>query len=352
MHSREFRLGKRVLMIALFFHTWSGLSAWAETREPDIQFETQTADFGRLLEGEKTEIHYFFRNAGTDTLTIENVRTSCGCTAALVSEKRVAPGEKGDIRVTFNSSGFLGKPHKTVSVWSNDPDTPKTTLSFSGIVWSEVTVTPRRIAFGQIEKAALDNPSPEERRREAVRLWREVRVEFPTNPKLFVTGAMASSPALKAEVMPRAAEDSGEDVVRIRITPEAPIGALAAKVTMFTTSKIKPTVSVGVRADVRGDLAATPRSLPIRVSRKDTSYVRQVFVWKKGKENLRIEAVEDHTGSFTAEVVELKPGQKYRIDLRLRPDAKAGSVKGKVIIRTNYPEDPFVEISVVGRIEE
>jgi hypothetical protein len=352
MHSRKFWLGKRALIVAALFLTGSGLSAWAGTLEPDIQFESQTADFGRLVEGEKTEIHYHFRNAGGDTLIIENVRTSCGCTAALVSEKRLAPGEKGDIRVTFNSSGFRGKPHKTVTVWSNDPDTPKVTLSFSGIVWSEVTVTPRRIAFGKIDKAVLDNTSPDGKRKEAVRLWREVRVKFPTNPKLFVTEAMASSPALKAEVMPRATEDSGEDVVRIRITPEARIGSLLEQVTISTTSKIQPTVSVGVRADIRGDLVATPRSLPIRVSRKDTSYVRQVFVWKKGKKDLRIEAVEDRTGIFTAEVVELKPGEKYRIDLRLKPDAKPGSVKGKVIIRTNYPQDPFVEISVVGHIEE
>ena len=352
MYSKKFWLGKQVLIVAALFLTWPGLSAWAKMREPDIQFETQTADFGRLVEGEKTEIHYHFRNAGTDTLIIENVRTSCGCTAALVSEKRVAPGEKGDIRVTFNSNGFQGKPHKTVTVWSNDPDTPKVTLSFSGIVWSEVEVTPRRIAFGQIDKAALDNAIPDGKREEAVRLWRAVRVKFPTNPKLFVTEAKVSSPALKAEVMPRAKEDAGEDMVRIGLTPEARIGSLLEQVTISTTSKIQPTVSVGVRADVRGDLIAAPRSLPIRVSRKDTSYVRQVFVWKKGKKNLRIEAVKDLTGIFVTNVVELRPGAQYRIDLRLKPDAKPGSVKGKVIIRTNYPEEPFVEISVVGRIEE
>ena len=177
-------------------------------------------------------------------------------------------------------------------------------------------------------------------------------MKFPTNPMLTVTKAMASSPALKVEVMPRASENSGENVVRIGLTPEARIGSLVEHVTISTSSKIQATVSVAVRANVRGDLVATPRSLPIRVSRKDTSYVRQVFVWKKGEKDLRIEAVEDRTGTFIAEVVELKPGEKYRIDLRLKPDAKPGPGKGKVVIRTNCPEEPFVEISVVGHIEE
>ena len=177
-------------------------------------------------------------------------------------------------------------------------------------------------------------------------------MKFPTNPQLYVKEVVATSNAVEVEVMPRDAEDSGEDVVRIGITPEAPIGSLAEEVTIFTTSKVKPKVSVWVSANVRGDLVVTPRSLALRVSKKDTSYVRQVFVWKKGKKDLRIVAVEDRTGMFTAKVVELKPGEKYRIDLKLKADAKVGPLKGKVIVRTNDPEEPVVEISVYGRIEE
>ena len=352
MHSTRLWIGRWTLTMGSLFLVWFGLPSWAGAGEPDIQFEVKAYDFGRLMEGEKTEYSYRFRNAGGEPLIIGDIRTSCGCTAALVSAKRVAPGEEGEIRVTFDSSGRPGKTHKTITVWSNDPDTPKVTLTLSGIVWSEVEITPRRIGFGYVDRATLESTSGKEEKREGLRTWKEVHVKFPTDPKLHVTRVVATSNALEVEVMPRDAEDSGEDVVRIGITPEAPIGPLTEEVTIFTTSKVKPTVSVWVRANVRGDLVVTPRSLALRVSKKDTSYVRQVFVWKKGKKDLRVVAVEDRTGIFTANVVELKSGEKYRIDLTLKSDAKAGPIKGKVIVRTNYPEQPEVEISVYGRIEE
>ncbi|MFH1008655.1 MAG: DUF1573 domain-containing protein [Candidatus Latescibacterota bacterium] len=352
MHKKRCWLSRRVSILTALFLTWSGLPAWGQEREPDIQFETTTADFGRLLEGEKAEIHYLFRNAGGDTLIIEKVRTSCGCTAALVSEKRVAPGEEGTIRVTFNSRGFVGRPHKTLTVWSNDPDTPQASLSFSGTVWSEVTFAPHRIVFGQIDQALLAHAGKDREGEETARLWKSVRVEFPANPKLAVTHVVPSSPALTAEILPREKEDAGEDVVWIGLTPQTPVGPVVKHVTISTTSKIQPTVEVEVRADVRGELIVTPRSLPIQASRKDTSDAGQVFVWKTGKKDLKIEKVEDRTERFEIAVVELRPGAQYRVDLRVKPGAKLGSVQGKVLIHTNYPEEPLIEISVVGRIEE
>jgi len=343
MHSKRLWVGRWAWIIGSLFPTWFGLPAWTGAGEPDIQFEVQAYDFGRLMEGEKAEYRYRFRNAGEEPLVIENVRTSCGCTAALVSAKRIAPGEEGEIHTTFDSSGRLGKTHKKVTVWSNDPDTPKVTLTLSGIVWSEVEVAPRRIGFGHVDRGENGN---------GVRIWKEVHVRFPTNPKLYVKEAVVPSNAVEVEVMPRDTEDSGEDMVRIGITPEAPIGLLTEEITIFTTSKLKPKVSVWVHANVQGNLVVAPRSLALRVSKKDTSYVRQVFVWKKGKKDLRVVAVEDRTGMFTADVVEVKPGEKYRVDLTLKADAKVGPIKGKVIVRTNDPEEPVVEISVYGRIEE
>ena len=332
-------------MVSLFL-AWFGLPVWTGASEPDVRFRAYVYDFGRLIEGEKTVCGYRFRNAGEDTLVIENVRTSCGCTAALVSAKRVAPGEEGEIHVTFDSTGRLGETHKTMTVFSNDPDTPKTELTLSGIVWSEVVVIPRRIGFGNVERSALTSGATP-----GGKGGKEVHVKFPTDPKLRVTEVVAASNAVAAKLMPRDVEDSGEDVVWVGITSEAPVGSLLEEVTIFTTSEVKPRVSAWVHANVRGDhLAVTPNSLTLRVSKKDKSYQQQVFILKKGERDLRIEAVEDHTGIFVANIVELEPGEKYRIDLTLKADARIGPVEGKVIVRTNYPEEPIVGISVYGSI--
>jgi mono/diheme cytochrome c family protein len=90
------------------------------TGGPKISFAEKQRDFGKILQGEIIQYEFDFTNEGDEVLEIKNVQTSCGCTAATVGEKdEYQPGEKGKIRVTFNSNGKVGKIEKTVLVESN-----------------------------------------------------------------------------------------------------------------------------------------------------------------------------------------------------------------------------------------
>ena len=55
-------------------------------------------------------------------LVISKVRSSCGCTAALLSEKAIAPGEQGNIKVSLNTRGKRGKVRQSVDIFSNNKD--------------------------------------------------------------------------------------------------------------------------------------------------------------------------------------------------------------------------------------
>jgi len=88
---------------------------------PKIVFPEKAKDFGNILQGDIIQYEFEFTNEGDAPLEITNVQTSCGCTAATVGEKNeYAPGEKGKIRITFNSNGKMGHVEKTVLVQSND----------------------------------------------------------------------------------------------------------------------------------------------------------------------------------------------------------------------------------------
>lgn len=82
-----------------------------------------------INEGEKVEHLFQFTNAGKTDLEILDVRTSCGCTAAILSKKILKPGEEGSLKVQFDSSNRSGKVSRTVSLLSNDPVEPTKTLT-------------------------------------------------------------------------------------------------------------------------------------------------------------------------------------------------------------------------------
>ena len=98
-----------------------------QTQEPEVDpakaatlvLEEQIFDFGTLEEGEKVEHIFKFTNTSNNPLTISNARGSCGCTVPEWPKEPIAPGEKGEIKVKFDSKGKKGVQSKTVTLTAN-----------------------------------------------------------------------------------------------------------------------------------------------------------------------------------------------------------------------------------------
>jgi hypothetical protein len=96
---------------------------------PKISLAETSYDFGRVAQGAPVSHTYAFHNAGGLDLTIDNVHASCGCTVATPSSRVLHPGDDGGIAVTFDTSRDVGRKTHTLTVYSNDPAQPVTTLS-------------------------------------------------------------------------------------------------------------------------------------------------------------------------------------------------------------------------------
>ena len=99
-----------------------------------IQFTESIYDFGTVAQGTPVKHVFKFKNVGSDTLRIEQVKTSCGCTAAWESSKIIPPDKEGQIEVTFNTASQLGKASKTVYVVSNDVEMKQRSVKVTGTV--------------------------------------------------------------------------------------------------------------------------------------------------------------------------------------------------------------------------
>jgi uncharacterized protein (DUF58 family) len=84
-----------------------------------ITFSEKSRDFGDIVQGEKVEHTFRLENTGAAPLVISNVAATCGCTVPAWPKEPIAPGESADIKVTFNSSGKMGKQNSVVRLYSN-----------------------------------------------------------------------------------------------------------------------------------------------------------------------------------------------------------------------------------------
>ena len=135
---------------------------------PVLQVQEPKFDFGEVYQGNKV-LHVFqFTNQGDEDLLIDRVSTSCGCTAVLVSEKKLSPGGQGELQANFDSTRFHGAVSKTIYIYSNDPVNPVMQLHIQGKVLETVVVEPPQLNLGQVKaeepvksKVVLRNQGPE-----------------------------------------------------------------------------------------------------------------------------------------------------------------------------------------------
>jgi uncharacterized protein (DUF58 family) len=96
----------------------------AGTSHPTAFFPETQHDFGKVHEGDVVDYTFKIENKGNSTLTIKDIRTSCGCTAALLSKDSIEPGSQGTLQVELDTKNRSGKMSRTITVRTNDPNEP------------------------------------------------------------------------------------------------------------------------------------------------------------------------------------------------------------------------------------
>jgi uncharacterized cupredoxin-like copper-binding protein len=121
---------KRLLTLLIVF---SSISV-AQLVEPKLVLQQIEHDFGDIVQGEVVSHVFVLSNSGGNLLTIDKVRPSCGCTAAMPEQNELGPGESTNLTVSFNSKGRMGKQKKIVRIETNDPESPQQIITIKGNV--------------------------------------------------------------------------------------------------------------------------------------------------------------------------------------------------------------------------
>ena len=87
-----------------------------------IAFDKVNFDFGDVVQGEKIEHVFEFRNEGRTPLILSNVLSTCGCTVPEWPKEPVPYDSTGIVKVIFDSSSKIGRQNKVVTIRSNSKE--------------------------------------------------------------------------------------------------------------------------------------------------------------------------------------------------------------------------------------
>ena len=110
---------KKMIVMALML---VGCMTVAMAQKPaEIKFDKTTHNFGTFSESEpKVTCVFTYTNVGEQPLVVNQAIASWGCTVPEYTKTPVQPGEKGEIKVTYNGAGkFPGHFKKSITIRSN-----------------------------------------------------------------------------------------------------------------------------------------------------------------------------------------------------------------------------------------
>ena len=113
-------------------HNHSPAQTASAPKAEAIKFSETTFDFGKIPQGKPVTHIFTVENIGADSLKIDNVQASCGCTTPEWTKTPVVSGGKTTIKVGYNSAAE-GTFDKTITVYYNGGEVK--VLNIKGTVW-------------------------------------------------------------------------------------------------------------------------------------------------------------------------------------------------------------------------
>jgi hypothetical protein len=96
-------------------------TAKSDLKPAEIKFDKTSHNFGTFSEkNSKVSCTFTYTNVGEQDLVVNQAIATCGCTVPEYTKTPVKPGEKGEIKVTYNGAGkFPGHFKKSITVRTN-----------------------------------------------------------------------------------------------------------------------------------------------------------------------------------------------------------------------------------------
>ena len=109
-------------------------------------------DLGDVSEGITIRRKLSVTNEGNDSLILNDVTTSCGCTIVKVGDRRIGPGTSTTLLLSINTKEMRGPVRKEIYLDSNDPQTTRTTITYRMTIRNEIEFQPSYVNFGAVQK--------------------------------------------------------------------------------------------------------------------------------------------------------------------------------------------------------
>lgn len=321
---------------------------------PKIKFDRDdlTYDIGNIEQSNEGSVTIKFENVGNADLQITKVKAGCSCTAVLLSNDIIVPGESGEIKATLTAGGNQGFMKKAILIETNDPDNKVITVFIKANIIIEFALEPYFVSFGQVTKGNI-------------KVKKMIKVIGKDTSKYQIKDVGSKDRYIKAEILPPESDETGQRIA-LTLSGEIPIGPYRGSVVVHTDHPKHNTIIVVINAIVSGHIQAKPDRIFFRLIHGHDPKEKIITVTNTRKKDFKIVSIAIEPDTSIKKSAESKipitnldaskddldikmlgPDTfgNQKISVRFKRDLKPGEhVRGSIVLTTDDVDQKTVSI--------
>ena len=310
------------------------------------------------------DVPFIIENRGDTDLIITKIRLTCGsCTeyrwgdqadtkheapppkVKAPAKKIIPPGKKEKLAIAVSVTSLLATTTHDfhdyrVIIHSNDPEKPLYILRLRGNFVQDFSA-PQQISLGN------------------VRLGKGKMLRFHIQrrkgAKSDIVDIRSSARYISAIVARRPTGPASLYTVQIALFKHAPAGIIDHRLVFRTKGAKQKSFVIPLTGKIIAEVdVSVERILFGPVSRK-TQPSREIFItqgFSSGGKSLQVLDVKTNSKHFSIETETVQKGKRYRLLVKIKPDAPVGTLRAKLIISTNKDGFKTIEIPVFALVRE
>ncbi|HLO41489.1 MAG TPA: DUF1573 domain-containing protein [Phycisphaerales bacterium] len=298
-------------------------------------------DLGNILDVEKTKFVIEFTNTGDGVLVINRVQPSCGCTAAKPDKTEYQPGEKGRIDGEFDPRNKEGAQAKTITIFTNDPEQPSTTVTFKSVVEPLVKIEPKVLNFAKVDKnqgktmfVTLTCGSP------------DFKATLAT-----ITDDRFQTSVTKTEEVEISGRKMYRSTVEVKVAPGARVGRGTATVAVRTNEPRAELLNVQLVADITGELEVIPSPATLGNLPAGEPFEAKITLRSKNGKAIKVKKVELRRPTnlgIEATVQSADSNAQHTVTIKGVAPQRAGAMQGELAVLTDEPGEEEIKVPFYG----
>lgn len=312
------------------------------TAEPRLAVDPKEIDLGVIQEGNTYERTLKISNAGDGVLVLEDVKTSCGCTAAAVDGVvELTAGQTQEISVSFNSKNMDGDVTKKVTISTNDPITPHVSVNLHANVHKAIRWLPKYFT--------LDRVGPADTWEQTARLESDESLGLEVESAYILGGRLRNKPTKLFEM-----ETAGPRVEGERNVHEFDVALLAgakpqklSETLVVVTNQPAPhdTLRFAIRGEITGRIRFHPNFAVLRMVPPGEETTRDItFTASEG--TFKITKAEVADSPLVVEIIPQDGDRQSQVRLTYVGEEAGTNGVRTLRVETDDPDQNVIEIPV------